>query len=264
MQEDSVSQPGTRSVDVGERIDLMGIPIDRLTMEQTLRRVEEIIAAGQPVQHMAINAGKVVTSAGDPELLRVIRGCGLINADGAGVVYAARFLGQPLPERVAGVDMFTSLIGRAAEKGWRPYLLGAKQEVVAEVVRRFEAEYPGLEFAGWRNGYFVDEDEPGIAAAIRESGADMLFVAITSPKKEKFLGRWMPEMGVPFCMGVGGSFDVVAGVAQRAPLPVQEVGLEWAWRFAQEPRRMWKRYLVGNTRFVAKVLRARLTGYRLG
>jgi len=246
------------------RIDLMGIPIDSLTMEETLQRVEAIIAAGEPVQHMAINAGKVVTCANDPELLRVIQGCGLINADGAGVVYAARALGQPLPERVAGVDMFTTLMSQAASKGWRPYLLGAKEEVVSAVVEHFQSRFPELEVAGWRNGYFKDEDEPGIAEDIRASGADMLFVAITSPKKEKFLGRWMPEMKVPFCMGVGGSFDVVAGVARRAPKPVQDIGMEWAWRLAQEPRRMWKRYLVGNTRFVAKVVRARVTGYRLG
>lgn len=249
---------------VGRRINLMGIPIDALTMDETLDRVAEIIAAGEPVQHMAINAGKVVTSAGDPELLRVIQGCGLINADGAGVVYAARFLGQPLPERVAGVDMFTTLMDQAASRGWRPYLLGAKQEVVEAVVQHFTSRHPELQIAGYRDGYFADGDEPGIAAAIRESGADMLFVAITSPKKEKFLGRWMPEMGVPFCMGVGGSFDVVAGVAKRAPKPVQDVGLEWAWRFAQEPRRMWRRYLVGNTRFVAKVVKARVLGYQLG
>ncbi len=258
MYEDS---PGAA---VPQRIDLMGIPIDALSMEQTLERVAEIIAAGEPVQHMAINAGKVVSSAGDAELLRVIRGCGLISADGAGVVYAARFLGQPLPERVAGVDMFTTLMDRAASRGWRPYLLGAKREVVEAVVRHFTSRHPELEIAGYRDGYFGDEDEPAIAAAIRASRADMLFVAISSPKKEKFLGRWMPELGVPFCMGVGGSFDVVAGVAKRAPGPVQDIGLEWAWRLAQEPRRMWRRYLVGNTRFVAKVLRARLLGYRLG
>jgi len=241
----------------------MGIPIDCLTMEQTLARVEEMIASGQPHQHMAINAGKVVSMTKDPELLRVVVGCDLINADGAAIVYASRVLGQPLPERVAGVDLFTLLVERAAERGWRPYFLGAKEEVVSEVVRRFEALYPQLRVAGCRNGYFRDEDEPGIAQAIRESGADLLFVAITSPKKEKFLGRWMPEMGVPYCMGVGGSFDVVAGVTQRAPRVLQDAGLEWFWRFAQEPRRMWRRYLVGNTTFVARVLQARLTGYRL-
>ena len=245
------------------RIDLMGIPIDCLGFDETLDRIEEMIAEGGTHQHMAVNAGKVVTMTQDAELARIVAGCDLINADGAAVVMASQFLGQPLPERVAGVDLFVALIGRASERGYRPYFLGARPEIVEEVVRIFTAEYPKLEVAGWRDGYFGDEEEEEIVAAIRGSGAHMVFVAIPSPKKEKFLGRWLEAMEIPFCMGVGGSFDVVAGKTSRAPKVLQNVGLEWAWRLAQEPRRMWRRYLVGNTVFVARVLQARFSSYRI-
>lgn len=245
------------------RIDLMGCPVDALTMEQTLARIEQIIDAGVPRQHMAMNANKFLSMASDPELRRVVRNSALVNADGAAIVHAARVLGTPLPERVAGVDIMQRVMAMAPEKGWRIYLLGAKQQVVDDVERIAKERHPGIQIAGSRNGYFEDEDEPEIVAQIREARADVIFVAISSPKKEKFLGRWMSEMRVPFCMGVGGSFDVMAGVVSRAPRWMQEHSLEWSWRLMQEPRRMWRRNVYGNGGFALQVLRGRLRGYRL-
>lgn len=246
-----------------QRIDVMGCPVDPLTMEQTLQRVRELIADGGPHQHMAVNANKLVMMHSDPELARVVRESSLINADGSGVVLASRFLGHPLPARVTGVDLFDHLMGLCRDEGYRPFLLGAKQEVLERCANNVLARYPGLELAGMRNGYFTEEEERLVAEQIRESKADMLFVAISSPKKEKFLGTWLEQMRVPFCMGVGGTFDVFAGKTPRAPEWVQQAHMEWAFRLAQEPRRMWKRYLVSNTKFAVRLMQARYLGYRI-
>ena len=144
------------------------------------------------------------------------------------------------------------------KKGYKPYF-GAKQEVVEKVVDIL-LKYPALKVAGYRNGYFAEEESENIAREINKSGADILFVGFSSPKKEKWINKYMPIMKVSFAMGVGGSFDVVAGVTKRAPKWMQKVGLEWFYRFIQEPRRMWKRYIIGNFKFCCLVLKYALKG----
>jgi N-acetylglucosaminyldiphosphoundecaprenol N-acetyl-beta-D-mannosaminyltransferase len=243
------------------RMTILGCEVDNLDMEETLQRIEEFIHDGSPHQHVVINADKVVKAHRDPELRRIINECALINADGMPVVWASRLLGKPLKERVAGVDLFDALMRRAAEKGWRVYLLGAREEVVSGVKRLYEKRLPGLVFAGYRNGYWKPEEEPAIAAAIGESRPDLLFVAISSPKKEQFLGRYQAEMKVPFAMGVGGTFDVAVGKVKRAPVWMQKSGFEWFYRFLQEPRRMFRRYFIEDMYFfwlLAKEMTTRL------
>ena len=241
----------------------MGVPLDALSVEDTLRRIEAFIDEGGAHEQVSLNAMKIVSLAKDPELRRLVRRSALISADGAGIIVGGRILGVPVPERVAGIDLFTRLMARAAERGWRPYLLGAKQEVLDAAAAHFLAKHPGLELAGTRNGYFKEDEEQGIAEAIRDSGADLLFIAISSPKKEQFLARWGPLMQVPYMQGVGGSFDVVAGKVSRAPRILRENHLEWAWRLALEPKRMWKRNVVGSSTYLSLVMQARLLGYRI-
>jgi N-acetylglucosaminyldiphosphoundecaprenol N-acetyl-beta-D-mannosaminyltransferase len=149
---------------------------------------------------------------------------------------------------VAGVDLFERLVATAAHDGHSVYFLGAHRETVAEVVRVFRERHPDLVVAGSRDGYWRDDDD--VVADVRDARPDYLFLAVPSPRKEFWLGEYLGSLGVPFVMGVGGSFDVVAGLTERAPVRVQRLGLEWAWRFAQEPRRMWRRYLVGNVAFI--------------
>lgn len=232
-----------------KQIRMMGCRIDNLTMEETLQTVEGFIASGSPHQHVVVNVDKLVKAQRDSHLRRIINECALINADGMPVVWASRLLGKPLKERVAGVDLFHALMVRAAERGWRVYLLGATQDVVEEVQRRYAARYPGLVFAGVRNGYWKPEEEPEVVDQIAASRPDLLFVAISSPKKEQFLGSFQARMRVPFAMGVGGSFDVAAGKVRRAPVWMQNAGLEWFFRFLQEPRRMFRRYFVEDMAF---------------
>jgi N-acetylglucosaminyldiphosphoundecaprenol N-acetyl-beta-D-mannosaminyltransferase len=246
------------------RAEVLGCRIDRLDMRATLAEVERVIASRRYTQHMAINAAKLVTMHEDARLREIVGGCGLVNADGQSVVWASRMLGDPLPERVAGTDLMHELLALAEEKGYRVYFLGARAEVLERALERLRETYPALQVAGARDGYFSDDEEAGVAAAVATSRADILFVAMSSPRKEYFLGAHGPRLGVPFVMGVGGSIDVVAGVTRRAPLVWQRAGCEWLYRLLQEPRRMFRRYAVTNTRFAMLVARALLTGRAAG
>lgn len=237
------------------RAEIFGVPLDALTMDETVARCRELVESGRPVQHVVINAGKVVMMEDVPGLREVIAACDLVNADGQSIVWAGRFCGIHVPERVAGIDLMWRLLAEAEARNWPVYLLGAREEIVQACAARVLEVHPDLTFAGVRNGYFDDDAE--VARGVRESGARLLFVGITSPKKEFFLAEHLPGMGPVFAMGVGGSFDVIAGLTKRAPVWMQRTGLEWFYRFAQEPRRMWRRYLVGNTRFIALTLKER-------
>lgn len=238
-----------------ERITLMGCQIDNLSMEETLQTIEGFIQSGQPHQHVVVNVDKLVKASRDEGLRQIINDCALINVDGMPVVWASRLLGKGLKERVAGVDLFEALMQRAARKGWRVFLLGAKEEVVSGVKNLYERKYPGLTVAGYRNGYWTAGEEPAVVEQIKAARADLLFVAISSPKKEQFLGRYQAEMQIPFAMGVGGTFDVAVGKVRRAPLWMQKCGLEWFYRFLQEPRRMFKRYFIDDMAFFGLLLK---------
>ena len=241
---------------MSERITLMGCSIDNLSMEETLQTIEGFIHTGKPHQHVVVNVDKLVKASRDPELRRIINDCALVNVDGMPVVWASRLLGKPLKERVAGVDLFEALMRRAGEKGWRVFLLGAQEEVVSKVAATYRHKYPKLVLAGYRNGYWKGEaEEAQVVEQIRAARPDLLFVAISSPKKEQFLGRWQAEMKIPFAMGVGGTFDVAIGHVRRAPPWMQKSGLEWFYRFLQEPRRMFRRYFIEDMAFIRLLLK---------
>jgi N-acetylglucosaminyldiphosphoundecaprenol N-acetyl-beta-D-mannosaminyltransferase len=231
--------------------------MDVASMGETVDLIDAAVAADRFTQHVVVNVAKIVNMQRDPQLDASVRECDIINIDGMGVVLGARLLGHNVPERVAGVDLFHELLAMSASKGYSVYLLGAKDEVVGETARRVQQLYPGLKLAGYHHGYFWD-DEEAMVNKVRESGAQLLFVAITSPKKENFINRWRDQLGVTFVMGVGGTFDVVAGKVKRAPVWMQKWGLEWLYRVIQEPRRMWKRYLVTNSKFAWMLLKAKL------
>ncbi len=237
------------------RIEVMGCPVDALDMEQTIQEVERYIKQRKLCQHVVINVSKFVAMQKDPNLKMIINACDIINADGMPMVWVSKLFKQSLSSRVAGVDLFQALINLCHKKGYRPFFFGARECAVTTMVETFLHKYPDLEVAGYRNGYFSEHEEAEIAEMIKQSGADMLFVGFSSPMKEYFLNKWMPVMQVPFCMGVGGSFDIVAGKTKRAPLWMQNTGLEWLYRIIQEPKRMWKRYAQTNPVFILMVLR---------
>ncbi|HTS18621.1 MAG TPA: WecB/TagA/CpsF family glycosyltransferase [Verrucomicrobiae bacterium] len=238
-----------------DKVTLFGIPIDNLNMTEVLDRIEAMVKDGGIHQHVVVNVDKLVKMDTNPSLRQTVLDCDLITVDGQPVIWASRLFGCPIKERVTGVDLFDALMGRCAERGLHPYLLGARQEIVSKAVDVLKARYPRLEFAGWRNGYWKPEEEAGVVDEIKRVKPDVLCMAVGSPKQELFLGKWKKEMAVPFVMGVGGSFDVTAGVLKRAPKWVQRVGMEWLYRLAQEPRRLWRRYLRDDMGFFRLVWR---------
>jgi len=238
-----------------DRARVLGCDIDRLDMQQTLERIEQLIADGDFAQHVAINAAKLVAMRDDPSLRDIIARCELVSADGQSVVWASRLLGDPLPTRVAGIDLFQELLALAERRGYRVFILGAKPDVLEQAAANIRDRHPDLQLAGVRDGYFADDEGAEVADEIRAARPDMLFVAMSSPKKEYWLGDHGRTCGVPFVMGVGGSVDVLAGVTRRAPAAWQRLGLEWAYRLVQEPSRLWRRYYATNTRFIGLVAR---------
>lgn len=243
----------------GARLRLLGCPLDAVDMEEAVARCEAAIAAGEYLQQASVNAAKIVSMSDDPALRAMVAESGLVTADGQSVVWAGRLLGVPLPERVAGIDLMQRLLLSAERNGYRVYVLGARREVLETALERLRARYPGLTIAGARDGYYEDAEVEAVCEEIRAARADILFVAMSSPRKEHFLGAHGASLGVGFAMGVGGSIDVIAGVTRRAPRLLQRLGLEWAFRLAQEPRRLASRYLRTNGRFARLVLKALVT-----
>jgi N-acetylglucosaminyldiphosphoundecaprenol N-acetyl-beta-D-mannosaminyltransferase len=237
-------------------IELLGHRVDRLDLEQTAIRCRDAVLARRRSHHVSLNAAKVILARDDPRLKGILDAAPLVNADGQSIVWASRLLGTPLPERVAGIDLMFRLLAIAEEEGFGVYFLGARPEVLETAIDRLRAQYPRLVIAGRHHGYFEAAETGSVCAAINESRADMLFVAMSSPKKEYWVEDAGPLLVVPLIVGVGGSLDVVAGKVARAPGWMQSAGLEWFFRFLQEPRRMWRRYTVTNARFIALVARA--------
>ncbi len=226
------------------------IPVANLTEDEAVVAIDKMISEGGSHYAAVVNAAKIVAATRDDRLKQVLLEADMVTADGMSVVWASRLLGQPLKQRVTGIDLFERLIGHAARRGWSVYFLGARDESVRGTVERFKSEHPALKVAGYHNGFFAASETVAIAEAIWESAADLLFVAMGSPAQEKWIASQLARTGVRFALGVGGSFDHISGLAVRAPQWMQRAGLEWLYRFAHEPLRLWKRYLIGNLAFV--------------
>jgi N-acetylglucosaminyldiphosphoundecaprenol N-acetyl-beta-D-mannosaminyltransferase len=231
------------------RIPFLNSCVDALTLERTLEQIKKRIEDRQPTQHACLNAGKLLLMQTNPELRRIVEDCTIVSADGMAVVWTGRLFGHPIPERVTGIDLMNRLLQEAEHAGWSVYLLGAESEVVQQAAEKMKNRYPNLHMAGFRDGYFLPGEEGDVVERINASGADIVLVGMPSPRKEIFLSRHAEALRTPFRMGVGGSFDIWAGKTRRAPEWMQTAGLEWMYRLLQEPRRMWKRYLLGNVHY---------------
>jgi len=240
------------------KADILGISLDALTMEETIERIDTAIREHKSIRQVSVNAGKIVLMHKNKELHDSVVACDIISPDGQSIVWASRFLGKHIPGRVAGCDLMQKLVELAYEKKYKCFFFGAKESIIKKVVDQYTEIYGPDIIAGYRNGYFTKDEEPGIAQKIADSGANLLFVGIVSPKKENFLNEHNEILkSVNYTMGVGGTFDVVAGITKRAPEWMQNLGMEWFYRFLQEPKRMWKRYLIGNSKFIYLVIRER-------
>jgi len=242
-------------------VNVLGIDVFSVGMAQLLNICEEYIDSKKALLLGVVNVAKLVNCRKNIELQRSLMEADIVLADGLPIIWLSRMLGDPLPERVTGIDIMYELLKEANKKHYRVYFLGAKSEVLQTMIKTIQKDYPGIPIAGYRDGYFDKDEEQDVAKNIKDSQADILFVGISSPKKENFLKNWLNFIDVPICHGVGGSFDILAGVTNRAPIWMQKCGLEWLYRLIQEPRRMWKRYLITNMIFIKlcfeAVLRAR-------
>jgi N-acetylglucosaminyldiphosphoundecaprenol N-acetyl-beta-D-mannosaminyltransferase len=235
------------------RLRVLGLPIDPLTMAATLRTVEQRLEERRPSAHASLNAANVVHAHNDAVFAADLEASDLVSPDGQSIVWTGRLLGVPIPERVTGIDLMLNLVRVAPQRGWRIYLVGARPRVAAEVARRLRAR--GVDVVGHRDGYFEPGEDAAVAAAVAATNPDLLFVGMPSPRKERFIIGAARPAGIPWAIGVGGSFDVLAGRVRRAPRLAQHWGLEWVYRLAQEPRRLLWRYTVDNGRFIGLVLR---------
>ncbi len=236
--------------------NILGVPVNALTLPDVLDRVDAAIASRKNLHIGVVNAAKIVNMGRDEELRESVLESDLILADGIAVVWASKILRRKLPERVTGIDLMYGMFERGKSKSYRVFCLGATEEVSAQVAAKLAQDYPGVVLAGRRDGYYTADQEREVAEQIGAAKPDILLVAMTSPKKERFMAKWNDTMQVPVVHGVGGSFDVMAGKVERAPELWQKLGLEWLYRVKQEPGRLWKRYLVTNTLFCWLTLKA--------
>lgn len=245
---------------MNNRINIMGIDIDVLDIKQTIDKVEDYVVNKKPLHLMGVNADKINLCQSDEKLKKIVNSCGIINADGASVILASKYLKTPLPERVAGVDLMMDLVKLSSKKGYSIYLFGAKEEVVQKTALVIQRKYPNIKIVGVRNGYFNNSNLDAIQKDIDSQRPDFVFVGITSPKKEYIVDYFMKNGSNTIYMGVGGSFDVISGTLKRAPLWMQKANLEWLFRVSQEPKRLFKRYFIGNGRFIISVIKEKHRG----
>ncbi|MCR8967474.1 WecB/TagA/CpsF family glycosyltransferase [Streptococcus zalophi] len=238
-----------------EFVKILGVKINPLTMEETLIEVEKYLSKEKPLHLMGVNADKINLCISNERIKKIVNESEIINADGASVVLASKYLGYNIPERVAGIDLMQKLLLLSERKGYSVYFLGAKEEVVLKMLERFKTLYPNLRVIGYRNGYFSDDEIEVIQEELRNLKPNIVFVGITSPKKEYLIEHFLNNGLNSVFMGVGGSFDVLSGSIKRAPLWMQKANLEWFYRVMKEPKRLFKRYFVGNVEFINHVLK---------
>ncbi|MCX7780071.1 MAG: WecB/TagA/CpsF family glycosyltransferase [Negativicutes bacterium] len=224
-------------------------------MAEAVTRCERFILDGQPHLVATANAEMLMLAQEDEELADILRQADLVVPDGAGVVWAARQQGQPLPERVAGFDLVQRLLELAAAKAYSVYMLGGAPGIAQQAAARAKTLYPGLHVAGINDGYFSPEQEDTILSAIREAKPHILLVALGVPRQEKWIVRHRQELKTPLAIGVGGTFDVMAGAVARAPLWMQNSGLEWLYRLLLQPSRAKR--MLALPRFALRVMLAK-------
>ncbi|MBO0451203.1 MULTISPECIES: WecB/TagA/CpsF family glycosyltransferase [Enterococcus] len=230
------------------KIELFDLLIDEGSLEETVEEMIERIQRNEVIEHVGVNSNKVVLSHRDAEIKKIIQQADMVSADGYSVVRACRWLKKKDIDRVTGIDTMMALLKQAEELGLTVYFLGTKETILNKLLEVLKQQYPKLKIAGAQHGYFKDEQE--VVKKIADCQPQMLFIGMTSPYKEAFVNKYKKELNANLIMGVGGSFDVLAGEISRAPVWMQRNGLEWLHRFMKEPQRLYKRYIFENVYFI--------------
>lgn len=232
---------------------ILGVRVHRVRMQEALHTIEQFIAERVPHLVITADANAILLALDDPEFHYLMEQADLVTPDGAGLLWAGRYCGQPFPERVSGVDLVWHLARLSHEQGYRLFLLGAAPNIAERARQSLLTAFPQAQIVGTHHGYFSAEEEPTIIDQIRTTRPDVLLIAMGMPRQEKWAHQHRWALEVPVLIGVGGSFDVYAGVVRRAPRWLQQNGLEWLWRLLQDPRKIRK---VRNLpRFVWRVVR---------
>lgn len=250
------------------KIHLLGVNIDNVSFEEAISSVEEMILRQVPSYVLTPNIDHLVKVQKDPVFHAIYEKAALVIADGVPLLWAARFLGTPLKEKISGSDLFPKLCEKAAQKGWRVFFVGGREGAATRAAEILKTRFPALKVAGTccpPFGFEKDENEnEKILALIREAKPDIVFVGLGAPKQEKWIGRFKDAYGAPVSIGIGVSFEFVAGMVKRAPVWMQKAGLEWFWRLMMEPGRLWKRYLIDDMQFFWLVLLQKLRKQTVG
>lgn len=237
------------------RISLLNFEVDVISFDETVYKLFDNIDKKIKSFVFFINALKVYELDKNAELKNAMSSFNFLLADGVPIVWISKLFKKPLPGRVNGTDLFEKLMENAEKRNKSVYFLGATQENIEKLIEVIRYKHPRLNIAGFRNGYFNQEEECEVVEVINQSEADILFLGFGSPKKELWAYKHKDQLTVPVVQGVGGSFDIVAGIIQRAPKWMQKSGLEWLYRVIKEPNRMFKRYFVSNTVFLYLVIK---------
>jgi len=260
--EDAGRREAAATLVPGARVAVAGAWIDNLSMTEAVHAVDRMLSERDHGYVVTPNVDHLVRLRRDPEFRQIYAQAALVLADGMPIVWASRFLGTPLKERVAGSDLFPRLCELAAQRGHRLFLLGGRPGAAARAAERLRAKHPTIQIVGAYAPPYGFEADPGenarIVAMIVDARADILFVGLGAPKQEKWIWRYQKACGVPVCIGIGVSFEFTAGMVRRAPMGLQRLGLEWLWRLAMEPRRLWRRYFWEDLPFLWYLVEQRL------
>lgn len=237
------------------KVQILETGFDALTLAETVDWVSQLVKAGKRGYICTVNVAILMMMRSNQRLQNFVDNAALIVADGQPLIWTSQLLPSSLPERVTGIDLIDAIAQRAEPEGLSIYLMGGTTQVIGTTVLKMQSKYPKLKICGFDNGYFNESQAAARAETIAQSGAQILFVGMGVPRQEVFLETNWEKLGVNLAIGVGGSFDVYCGIRKRAPFLVQQTGLEWLYRLIQEPQRLWKRYLLTNSRFMLEVLR---------
>lgn len=243
-----------------DEIRILGIPIHNVTMGEAIEEMVDFMGRESAQQVCFVNADCANIAYKNSDYLGVLQRADLSLADGIGLKLGGKLLGRDIKQNVNGTDLFPRLCEALADTDYGLYLLGARPGVTDRVCNWIAKHYPAVRVCGAHHGYYTPEEEPGIIEDISRSGASMLLVAFGAPKQDEWIARHLPDLGVKAAMGVGGLFDFYSGRISRAPQWMREMGLEWVYRFYKEPRRMWKRYGIGNVLFLYRVIKEKFLG----